>query len=163
MSTPMRWLDRVLRVIRRSALRPDVGGACLENRSSWTAACGPRFSAAGLVEPALCGDPDGPVGVFARRTADVQVRLALGQPALCTTQSARATPTPEADKTGQHYLQDLGRQEPPVAYPVSVLAQGALAPDDRIRNRRGWQPVQAGPSPGAAPPVGAAPSPHSGR
>ena len=29
-----------------------------------------------------------------------------------------------------------------------VLAQGALAPDDRIRNRRGWQPVQAGPSPG---------------
>ena len=30
---------------------------------------------------------------------------------------------------------------------LSVLAQGALAPDDRARARRGWQPVQAGPSP----------------
>lgn len=51
---------------------------------------------------------------------------------------------------------------PRPAYPVSVLAQGALAPDDRIRNRRGWQPVQAGPSPGAASLIGAAPSPHRG-
>ncbi|WP_425426840.1 hypothetical protein [Asanoa hainanensis] len=31
-----------------------------------------------------------------------------------------------------------------------VLAQDALAPDDRIRDRRGWQSVRARPSPGVA-------------
>jgi hypothetical protein len=33
---------------------------------------------------------------------------------------------------------------------MTVLAQGALAPDDRTRSRRGWQPVQAGPESGVA-------------
>jgi hypothetical protein len=39
-----------------------------------------RSSAAGLVEPSLCGDPDGPVGVIARNTADVQVGPTLPGP-----------------------------------------------------------------------------------
>ena len=35
-------------------------------------------------------------------------------------------------------------------YGVDVLAQGAQAPDESTRDCRGWQPVQAGPSPGGA-------------
>jgi hypothetical protein len=51
------------------------------------------------------------------------------------------------------------RRSYPTPYALPVLAQGALAPDDRTRDWRGWPPVRVGPSPGAALVARAAPGP----